>query len=118
MRDLEVIWRPSGEWSWRVILRSILGQSEGHSWTQPTYLSLGPVILLHLAVGRALSLKYTKYWVLGWCWVGTGIALPGPPQSRTTRVHPLPSPPGHMYVGAAPAKLEVVVGLKSVDQLT
>ena len=92
MEGSEGIWGPSGVGSWRVNLRSILGQSEGHSWTQPTYLSLGPGNSLHLAVGRALSLKYTNIWVLGWLWVGTGIALPATPPVPTTPGTPLPPP--------------------------
>ena len=57
--------------------------------------------------------------VLGGYWVGYRYStLPTPPSPHLPRVHPSPCPPGHTYVGAAPASLKVAVGLKSVRQLS
>ena len=71
-----------------------------------------------MAVGRAFSLKYTKYRVLGWVWLGTGIALPG-----THPAYPTPGTPPptwytqHVNAGYVTAS-NSAGGLRSVDQLT
>ena len=68
MRVWRVISRPVWGGSWRVILRPYLGPSEGPSEAISEKPQEIPEILLHLAVGRALSLKYTKYRVLELVW--------------------------------------------------
>ena len=57
---------------WRVDSRVNLGSNSGQFWSilrKPHRIVRKS---LHLAVGRALNLKYTKYGVLGWSWLGTG----------------------------------------------
>ena len=73
---------------------------------------------LHLAVGRAISQKYTKYgsWeATGWV---PGIAPSRPTPATPPRVH-LPLPVlMHAVTQRSAASYKVVVGLRSVDQLT
>ena len=73
---------------------------------------------LHLAVGRPLRLEYTKYGVLEGWWVVPRYSPPGPP----TQHHPGYTPPHHgHHTTAARGQsrgVKVVVGLKSVAQLS
>ena len=73
---------------------------------------------LHLAVGRPLSLKYTKLWVLGGYGLGTGIVLPQPTRHPTTPGTPLPPVMASRRVAAPRHQYNSAVGLKSVGQLT
>ena len=61
---------------------------------------------LHLAVGRALRLELTKYGSLGGYWGVPGIALPDPPSIPIPRVHPLPTHPARVHLGARVSGVE------------
>ena len=73
-------------------------------------------------MGRALSLKYTKYGVLGGSLVVPGIALPathpGPPHPGYTPATPSSAAPSATRVHGGAGRLNMVVGLKSVQQLS
>ena len=110
--------RPSGDWSWRVILRPF--------W-DPFWTLSGPYLgnliknhenCPHLAVGRAYLRICIEYGSREGVWWGTGIALPSPPSIPLPRVHP--SPPHHRCtdVGVRTEQSQHAVGLISVDQLT
>ena len=86
MRDLRAISGPSEGGSGRVDSGVILGSILGQFWTLSRKPHRNLRNCLHLAVGRALSLKYTKIWVLGGGWVVPGIA--------TLPAHPRPTTPG------------------------
>ena len=87
MRVSEGISGPVREVVWRVDSGSILGQFWTHSRPYLGNLIHIPRFTLHLAVGRALRLKYDEYeGPEGW-WVVPGIALPDPPSHPIPRVH-------------------------------
>ena len=73
-------------------------------------------------MGRASSLKYVKYGVWDGLGLGTGIAPLRPPQDRTTPGTPPRTMPVVYMTSVLPRgrypRLNIVVGLKSVDQLS
>ena len=104
--------------SWRVDSGVILGHILGHSgpYSRPILRNLKNC--LHLAVGRALSQEYGKYG----SWEGRRV-VPGIAPSQPTHPPTTPgTPPPALWLPVRRAgsdmQQRVVVGLRSVGQLT
>ena len=85
MRHLGYISGPVWEGGREVNSRVNSGSIMGRFWVNSRKPHDIPQIYLHLAVGRALSLEYVKYGVLGGYWLGTGYS---PPPTHPATPHP------------------------------